>query len=254
MSDQTKPNMFEGDPSKNTETPAPDQTKDSAKALLVGEGRKYKDEESLAKAYMELDSFAETLKGENKELRDKVAGAKTLDDVLARLKQPEASANDKGAASGPQGLTADAIVQIVEQTVTGLETKRSAADNLTRADAKMRELYGEKAEAVYASKANTPQLRAALKQLASVDPDAFVKLFDPGQPQAKATQADAGGSTNTEALKNVNQSGRATDPTAKEYYDHIRKTDRKKYYSTEFQLQMSRAAQANPEKFFGRKT
>lgn len=118
----------------------------------------------------------------------------------------------------------------------------------------MRELYGDKAEAVFAAKAPTPEMRTALTQLASVDPDTFVKLFDTGTPQAKATQADAGSSTNTAALSNINQSGRVNDPTAKEYYDHIRKTDRRKYYSTEFQLQMSKAAQANPEKFFGRKT
>lgn len=120
MSDQTKPNMFTSDSEMNKEAasnkeaaPASTQTTESAKALLVGEGRKYRDDEQLAKAYIEIEDFVETLKGENKTLREKVASAKTVDDVLQRLKQPEASAQDKGAASGPSGLTADAIVQIV---------------------------------------------------------------------------------------------------------------------------------------------
>ena len=116
----------------------------------------------------------------------------------------------------------------------------------------MRKLYGEKAKEVFEAQARSPEAKKALMELASVDPDTFVKLFSPSSAQSQGSQTDSGGSVNTTALDQSNQSGRAADSGTKEYYDQLRKTKPQSYYSTDVQLTMHKAAQANPAKFFGK--
>lgn len=231
--------------------PTESSTQDNPLGVLVGEGRKYKTAEELAKAYLEIDSFTEKLKGENAEMREKLAGSKTIDDVLTRLSQREAPASDKGAEGQPT-FSADAIAKIVNDVVTGRETARTRQENLLKADAAMKKLFGEKAQAEFEKVAATPEMRKALQNLAEVAPAQFVKMFSPGS-QTSGSQTDSGSTVNTVALGDSNQSGRVSDPGAKEYYDAVRAKDRRKYYSADFQLAMHKAAQANPEKFFGRK-
>lgn len=244
-SDQTNPKAV------NT-TVIPETKGDNPLAILVGEGRKYKSEAELAKAYIELDGFAEKLKGENAEMRDKLAGAKTVEDVLQRLKQPEASTTDRGEERRASALSADDVAKIVRDTVTGLETEKSRNENLLKADAAMKKLFGAKAGEVFATMADTPDKQVVFTHLASVDPDKFVKLFVPAAP-ASGIQTDSGTSVNTAALADTNQSARTMDPGCKEFYDAMRTKDRAKFYSTANQLAMHKAAQANPEKYFGRK-
>lgn len=227
-------------------------TKDATLSALVGEGQKYKSVDELAKAYIEADAFVERLKSENADLRQKAASAKTVDDVLQRLEQQKASTQDQGAANRPQGLAADEIAKIVRETVTGLETERSRKDNLLKADAAMKKLFGEKAKEMFEAQAPSQEQRTALMTLASVDPDKFVKLFSPSAP-ASRTQTDSGSTVNTAALADTNQSARVMDPGCKEYFETLRKKSPKEYYSAANQLAMHKAAQANPEKYFGRK-
>ncbi len=251
-------NIFGSDqtptPDSNTKQATP-PTVDNPLAVLVGEGRKYKTAEDLAKSYMEADGFIEKLKAENATLREKAASAKTIDDVLQSLKQqPDASTTDKGADKGPQGLTADVVAKMVRDTVTGLETEKQRRTNLLKADAEMKKLYGEKAAEMFAQEANTPDKKQALMQLASIAPDKFVKLFSSGEP-AKGSQTDSGSTVNTAALGDTNASARAMDPGTKEFYEAMRKDPKRRteYYSAANQMAMQKAALANPEKFFGRK-
>jgi hypothetical protein len=232
-----------------TNAPKSDTLSDAV-ALLVGEGRKYKTIEDLAKAYVHVDEFAEKLKSENAELRGKVAEATTLDSVLERLKaEPQATTEDHGSTS--QGLTAADVAKIVSNTLTGMETQRTRAANLSASDSAMKKLFGDKAQEVFNKEATTPELKRALTELASVSPEKFVAVFH--KPTAPVgTQVDGSTSVNTAALSEVTQSGRALDPNCKEFYDNLRRTKPDQYYSQAVQSQMHKAAIADQDKFFGR--
>jgi hypothetical protein len=233
---------------KDVTTTSSDTT--SPVAVLVGEGRKYKDVDGLAKAYIEADSFINQLKTELAELREKAASAKTIDDVMERLKaEQQAGASDKDDKTGTSGLTPTDVRQIVSDAIRGNETVKQKQANLAKADAEMRKLFGDKAEEMFKQEASTPEMREALTQLASVSPDKFVALFSGQQRQGNAT--DTKTNVNTAAMGSANNSGRATDPACKEYYDNLRKTKPKEYLSSSVQLQMARAAEADPSKFFG---
>lgn len=223
-------------------------------AVLVGEGRKYKTVDELAKAYLNADGFIEQLKTENQKLREEVAKGKTVDDLMERIKaQPaaQAPATQQTPAQSAGAITAEQVAKIVSDTVTGLETKRTKDANLAKADAEMRRLFGDKAGEVFAKEADTPEKRRVLQELASVDPAKFVALFQ-RPTQAAGARPDSGTSFNTGALDPTAIAGRAADPSTKEYYDNLRRTKPNEYYSAAVQLQMQRAAVANPNRFFGR--
>lgn len=223
--------------------------------LLVGDGRKYKTIEDLAKAYVNADGFIEQLKNENQELRSKTVEAKTIDEVLERLQanQSNAAATTSAAqGSATSGLSAEDVAKIVQQTVTGLETSKIKEGNIKKADAKMKEAFGDKASEVYQAVAKTPELHAAYMNLAEVDPDQFVALFTKtGQAStSQGSQVDSGSSVNTTTTYTSGNNVRENTPGTKEYFTKVRREDPKRYFSQQFQLELNRAVN-DPKKYFG---
>ena len=252
----TTNSVIEGADNNNTSTTTTQAIPESV-SLLVGEGRKYKTLDDLAKAYLNADSFIEQLKAENQELRTKTVEAKTIDEVLERLSANQSNAAQATASaqvSSTNGLSAGDVAKIVEQTVTGMETAKTRQGNLLKADQAMKAAFGEKAGEVYSSIAKTPELNEAYMKLAAVDPDQFVALFTQKSGQSTASQGsqvDSGSSVNTTMTYTSGNNVRENTPGTKEYYAKIRKSEPAKYYSQQIQLEMNKAAVADPKKYFG---
>jgi hypothetical protein len=220
-------------------------------AVLVGEGKKYKTFDDLAKAYVNADGFIEQLKAENRELKEKVVAAKTVDDVLERLQQqPATQQGDSPVAQTGVGV-AD-LTKLVEATVTGLETQKQRKENMLRADALMKEAFGEKAAVKFAEVAVTPELHKVYTDLAAVDPVKFVSLFT-GASAKNTTAADTGGVNTTVNYSSTNPSSRMNTQGTKEYYDNVRRTKPSLYYSQEFQLNMDTTVRKNPDLYYGKR-
>ncbi len=222
-----------------------------AVALLVGEGRKYRTLEDLAKGYVAADGFVETLKGENATLRTEIAKAATLEEVMKRLKAEPSGGNQDPVAQPSPGMSAVDVAKIVREQVSGIATEGTRNANLQKADASMKQLFGEKAKEMFDAQATSPEKRQALMALAAVDPATFIAVFAP-QAKSGTSQVDGSTNVNTAALNLQANSGRATDPGCKEYYDTLRKAKPAEYYSSAVQLQMNRAAGADRSKFFGK--
>ncbi len=221
-------------------------------AALVGEGKKYKTVDELAKAYINADGFIETLKAENRELKEKTTAAKTIDDVLERLQQQHATQQTDKSSGSSEGVSVDDLTKLVEATVTGLESKKQREGNLLKADAKMKEAFGEKAADKFAEVAATPELKRVYMELASVDPDKFVSLFT-GNVLKNTANADQGGVNTTVNYSSTNQGGRVNTAGAKEYYDNVRRTNPSLYYSQDFQIKMDSLVRSNPDLYYGKR-
>ena len=229
-------------------TPPDTQTSDIVSAL-VGEGKKYKTLDDLAKGYINADGFIEQLKAENRELKEKATAAKTVDDVLQRLNQQQTTQEGDPSSAPTKGVDVAELSKLVEATVTGLETQKQRRSNMLKADAKMKEVFGEKAGEKFAEVAATPELQKIYTELASVDPDKFISLFVGDVP--KNTGVGAGGTVNTTVnYSSANPAGRMQQFGTKEYFDNIRRTDPKTYYSTDFQLKMDTAVRTNPNLYY----
>jgi len=248
--------IFQGDqpntsatPDGQTGTTPPDTQTSDIVSALVGEGKKYKTLDDLAKGYINADGFIEQLKAENRELKEKATAAKTVDDVLQRLNQQQTAQEGDPSPAPTKGVDVAELSKLVEATVTGLETQKQRRSNMLKADAKMKEVFGEKAGEKFAEVAATPELQKIYTELASVDPDKFISLFVGDVP--KNTGVGAGGTVNTTVnYSSANPAGRMQQFGTKEYFDNIRRTDPKTYYSTDFQLKMDTAVRTNPNLYY----
>lgn len=230
-------------------TPASGGTQDHGMlGVLVGEGRKYRDIDALVKGHLHADDHIAKIEEENRRLREQVQKAATMEEVLRRLPAAPQSGDTTPASATPVPVPASSdIAAIVRQTVTGLETEKTRQANRQRAEAAMRELYGDKAKQVFEAEATTVEQRTALSQLAEVAPEKFIAIFKPAD---KPMPAMLGSTANTTVPARVDRSG---DTGTREYWDKLRKENPKAYYSHDMQLAKQKAALADPDKFFGRR-
>lgn len=229
-----------------TQSTAPaSATTDAASLLnaLVGEKQKYKSVEELAKAYANADEFIQRLKEENEALRKQAEKVKSVDDILNQLTQIPPKKADTPSQDATT-ISAEAVAEIVKNTLTGYETQKTREANLLKADKLMKEKFGEKALEVFRNSAQTPEKKKALTELAAVDPDQFVQIFI--QP--------ASGSTTVDQSK-VNSAAMANAPShnsewSKDWVAEVRKKDPGRYWSAEFQYQLQNKVSQNPRLYF----
>lgn len=230
-------------------TQAPAQTDNSLVAALVGEGKKYKSVDELAKAYINADTFIDNLKQENALLREKATAAKTIDEVLESLQKGRNEPSTDPSKKQDAGVSVTDITKIVEQTLERSVAQKAAEANLKKADEKMKVLFGDKAAQVYKEAATSPEVHEAYMKLAATDPDKFVSLF---APQTTPVGQMDRSTLNTSAL-NLQTGDRASMVGTKEYFDKVRREKPSEYYSQEFQLVMDKAVRANPDLYYGRR-
>jgi hypothetical protein len=155
---------------------------------LVGEGKKFKTQEDLAKGKVEADAFIVTLQNQIKEIAEELSKANvsaerktTLENLMSSLtnttkqpvetktgNQPQEPSNQSGTS-----LSHDDVVKIVEAR----EREAVKARNLANALAPVRKLYGEKTDEVLAAKAASLGLTVeTLQNLAAQSPAAFLNI------------------------------------------------------------------------------
>lgn len=242
----TNATIFGGsEDNQNTNTPAA-TTEGQLFTALVGETQKYKTPEELAKAYTNADQFIETLKEENRKLREQTMAAKTIDDVLERMsKQSNAPENDNPPA---QSYTSEDVQQLVEKTLVGREVAKVRQDNLMLADKLMKEKFGEKAEEIFKQRATTQAKGQILMELAANDPQEFVSLFIGVTPN-NANTMDTG-SMNTTSVPSTG-GDRSNIEGSKAWAAKIRKENPSMYWSQDFQYKLQQTVTKNPTLYFG---
>lgn len=218
----------------------------SVLTALVGETQKYKTTEDLAKAYANADQFIEQLKEENRQLREKATSAKTIDEVLERISATnKAPQEDTPVVSG---LNPDEVQQLVAKTLEDRDKASVRTNNLLKADKAMKEKFGEAAKATFASMASTPELQRTLMEIAAIDPDKFVAIFNTTPAAPVGNSMDSSSVTTTVV---PNGGNRAAIEGTKEWAAKIRKDNPNEYWSTEFQSKMQRLVAKNPQLYFG---
>jgi len=224
--------VFEGATTPPQQPPATTEAP-SLLTALVGETQKYKTPEELAKGYANAEEFINTLKTENAELRKQAQQAKSLDDVLAKLSERQVPDDSQAE---PQ-VSTEAIAQIVQQQITGIEAAKVREANLLKADKAMKDRFGEKASEVFAQVAATPELKEVYTKLAAVDPDKFVALF-------AAPVAASGSSMDVSTVNTAGafQASPRVEEWSKAWVTKVRQDNPKKYWSNEFQAELAQNA------------
>jgi hypothetical protein len=179
---------------------------------LVGDNAKYKTVEDLAKAALHGQAHITKIEEENAQLRDQVAKAATVDELLAQIRNGNLSEHDQP----PQGNSAenDQSRQSQGQDTVDiealLEKKLADRDAISRAQANreyvtkvLTDKYGDAAAELYnAAKASVD---IDLTQLAETSPKAVLKLVTAHQTESKSASGLSGGHNRDQGSMNSGQ-------------------------------------------------
>lgn len=245
MTDQND-DLFAGNSPQDT--PSSDQQTDPF-AELVGEGKKFKTPQDLAKSRLEQDSFIEQLKRENAEMRQELQKASKLgavDEALAKLNDRLEKASGNGEAN-PSALSRDDIRAMLQEEK---RAEREAA-NLATVQADLLKKHNNDKEAVKAFLAkksaelglSPTQLKAMAMQTPAVAKT--VLGLQQSQPYSGPTPGPAS-AKNSEAVASLDPVGTRN----KAYYDNLRKQMGTKFWSPSIQQQMFKDRKEMGESFY----
>lgn len=160
-------------PTPPATTPPADDFGSLLGAIVNEEGvPKYKDVPTALDALKHSQEYIKTLKAQLEEATNKASEAASLADVIAALKDDKPVA--PAAPVAPQGLTQEDVLRLLEQK----EAAKIAKGNISVVAVKMKEKFGDKAEAAFYGRGKELGLSAEqLNGLAASSPNAVFTMF-----------------------------------------------------------------------------
>jgi hypothetical protein len=161
-------------------------------SALVGEGKKYKTVEDLAKSRLEADRFIDTLKQEKNDLESRMTALQVEIEKQKKTTSPV-------TPNTPQSVTEESLQALVDKALSDRERTVTRTRNLDDAKKYLMDNFGDRAEEILNSQATSMGIsKDKLFEIASDTPVLFKRLFPSEKPK---TQDPTSGTTNTEALE-----------------------------------------------------
>lgn len=219
---------------------------------LVGEGKKFKTVEDLAKGKLEADRFIEKLTREQADLRNELNTRIGLTEFLDQIKnsntqqnQPSGDNQTRNGGENATALTPEQIEELLDRKLTAKEQARIASENLRATKQKLAEAFGPN----YVNKLNEEAESLGLSKeymnnLAATAPQALFKLLGVDN---KAQAQDL--------FTPPSNSFRGSTPSApvdrtQTWYNQLKAKDPKQYWDSKTQVQMHKDAVRLGERFF----
>lgn len=242
-------NAFEVDPTKV------DPSKNYLEEL-VGEGKKFKSVDELARGKAESDAYIQTLTSKLDELRDELTKRKTVEEVadLLRSRQdkvPSNHAHDDGDGEDepvvPNSFKQEDIEALLEKKLQEKEAMSRAERNLNEVNEKLRNKFGDGASKVLMEKAD--QLGVSMEYLeaqAKANPKVFYRLIDLDRTTSSFTpHTPPSSSVNTVMSDGLGEGARTAS-----YYEKLFKAQPHLRWDPKITIQQHKDAQRLKEKFF----
>lgn len=218
---------------------------------LVGEGKKFKTAEDLAKGKLEADTFIEHMKQEQAQLREHLEAERvkfqSLEEKLDGLlkAQTQAPASTPASQQPTGSVETPDIAKLIKDELSAQSAASTAEANLKRSNQSVVDHFGgDMAKAKQAVQEKAQALGVTvdyLQEQAKTAPEMFLSVMgvkskpsNPVMPNINST------------VKDVPQNVTGPQPGTKAYFDHIRRTDPNLYFSASFQQEVYKAAAANP--------
>jgi len=235
-------NLFDDtrvDPNQGDLTPNPDQGDGNVYEQIVGDGKKFRDNEALARGKLESDRYIKELEGRLDELNADLRERLTLEKVMEQLKPPVSNVQPQvGHEEGNdnRGVSLDDVSKLVQETLQKDKTENTQKQNLLYVKDKLVEKFGE---------GYAPRVKAKIKELgmeenfanglAATQPKAFLALI------ANVAQDVTPDNSPPRSSVNTNSSARFG---VKKWSDFqkVRREDPALYHSPKFQMEMHKAA------------
>lgn len=166
-------------------------------AELVGEGKKYKSVDDALKALPHAQSHIARLEQEAKELREKAAQARAIEDVYEALQSRQSADPVTAVAPAFDERTLDVVLERKLQEKKAMEVKQANMNEVKQA---LTDKFGDKAPETFRKKAEELGVNETfLTDLIAASSKAGLELFGLVRKDAPASAAPAGG-INTQAI------------------------------------------------------
>lgn len=216
-----------------------DTTTASTLDQLVGDGKKFKTIEDLAKAKLESDAFIERLKQENAGIREDLNTRVRMEELLERLEGGSSEGTNSQGNNQNQDNSPDNspdIETLIEQKLQRRDAERTASQNLAAVKAALEKYFGEDFKAKLATRIADLELNETeLNALAKTSPKAFLKLVGVEQRQDTSPYQAPTSRTNVPVTPTGGQK-------TYKYYSDLRKADPATYWRPDVQLQLHKDA------------
>lgn len=231
---------------------------------LVGEGRKFKTVEDLARGKAESDAFINSLLREKAEVLEELNKRLTVEDLLDKLEKRNGQGdvtntnglfntsgqNQTEGSQNPDGnqLDLEKIKEAIKADMIAEQKRQQAQQNLAQVQEKLLEMYGTEAQSVLNTKAQELGVSLdRLKEIASESPKMFLATL--GQPTQRQRE-DVFAPPNRVNSTAINSQETYGEYKPLSYWQKLKNTDRKKYFDPKTSIEMHKHALKLGDKFF----
>lgn len=197
---------------------------------LVGEGKKFKDANALAKGKMQSDVFIQKLIQEKRQLEAEINKRQSVEEVFNKLRsEPPVGNPPPENRQEETGLKPEDINRLVQEAINSKTKEQTEADNLRQVTTTLEERLGPNYQA---------EMRQRVKELgigeefatglAKSNPKAFLKLVGADAP----VQRDLFNPPRNE----LRTTPRGNPEKTYSYYEKLRKTDPEAYWSAQSEM------------------
>lgn len=217
-------------------------------SVLVGEGKKYKTVEDLARSRMEADSFIEKLKNENAALREAISTESDPAEMLRLLGQrTNANKGSENAVTNQsnQSQVAPLSEERVLELLSAREAEQKRQSNKATYEAALNKAFGEKTAEVLASRLGELGMnKESLEALAVQNPNAALRIVGISGASGSGSLEP---SVTTEAYLSEKLNGETKNFA---YFQKLRRELKEGYYTPEIQREVFLARQKLGEAFW----
>lgn len=249
-------NVFTNIPTTPSETIENDNEEGSYRARLVGEGKKFRDEEALARGKWESDQYIKTLEEKLDAMNKELGTRMSIEDFLKTQKERNNVSSPQGNppvneqlvpdASKKESLTKDDIASIVREALTVEQTKANRNVNISEAKKAMADVWGASASTKINEAVDRLGLgKDFLNDIAARSPKAFLELVG-------ATKQETKGNNNSPPVNQHRQPQSGYNPNVRNklWWDELKKTNPKEYLNEANTVKRHKDALAMGPAFF----
>lgn len=219
---------------------------------LVGEGRKYKDQEALARSVLEKEIHIRRLETEaantRRELEARRRMEETLDQIASNLNKPSTGSEriPNGRESDEDSTSPELIEQLLEKKLSERSLKERREANLSKTKQTLVERYGNRYPQELKRLANELGVdQSFLDNLAADKPNVLLQLLQ-DKPKEPPLNPPRSSNISISSGNYSPPSGKRTDA----YYRDLKKRDPALYNSPAIQLQRHNDAIQLGQQFF----
>jgi hypothetical protein len=212
---------------------------------LVGDGKKFKSEKELAKGKYEADLYIKTLERKFDQLREDYVKLDTdyktrekLEELMDRINKPNQSSNEQPLVNDRDkrpSLDPEQIENIFSKKLQEYELSKKQTENLNAVKVRLKEQLGTNYQAALKQQIEDLGLTEDdVNALAKKSPAAFFKTLGLDQlPQQESFQPPPRSTQRNDSFK-----PKGADVRDWDYWQNVKKTDPKRYYTPETNIQM----------------